>query len=134
MKKPVLPIFLLIMMIAGCANLSSKHQMNMFDQISRAFRSAIRWSDFETANNFIKDSQTESNTPDFRKLKNIKVTLYEVKQIIPVNGKSKVRQIVEINYFKLDEMIEKTLVYDQLWEYDAADKRWYLKGGLPDFK
>ena len=106
----------------------------MFDRMAASFKESIRWSDFETANYLRKDALTESNPPDFKKLKNVEVTSYKVKQIIPMNNKSKVRQIVEITYYKTDNMIEKTLIHDQLWEYDDADENWYLKSRLPDFK
>jgi len=102
--------------------------------VTWSFKDSIRWSDFETANQLRKDALTESNPPDFKKLKNVRVTSYEVKQIIPMDNKSKVRQIVEINYYKTDNMIEKTLTYDQLWEYDAKNENWSLKSRLPDFK
>jgi PBP1b-binding outer membrane lipoprotein LpoB len=134
MNKLMLKIFLLIMLVAGCANLSKTNQMNMFDRMAASFKDSMRWSDFETANQLRKDALTESNPPDFKKLKNVRVTSYEVKQIIPMDNKLKVRQIVEINYYKSDNMIEKTLMHDQLWEYDTADKSWSLKSRLPDFK
>jgi hypothetical protein len=134
MNKLMLKIFLLIMLVAGCANLSKTNQMNMFDRMAASFKDSMRWSDFEAANHLRKDALTESNPPDFKKLKNVRVTSYEVKQIIPMDNKLKVRQIVEINYYKSDNMIEKTLMHDQLWEYDTADKSWSLKSRLPDFK
>lgn len=133
MNKLMLKIFLLIMLVAGCANLSKTNQMNMFDRVTASFKDSMRWSDFETANQLRKDALTESNPPDFKKLKNVRVTSYELKQIIPMDNKLKVRQIVEINYYKSDNMIEKTLMHDQLWEYDTADKSWSLKSRLPDF-
>ena len=134
MNKLMLTIFLLIMLVAGCPNLSNVKQMNMFDQVTWSFKDSIRWSDFEAANQLRKDAQTESNPPDFKKLKNVRVTSYDVKQIIPMDNKLKIRQIVEINYYKTDNMIEKTLTYDQLWEYDAKNENWSLKSRLPDFK
>jgi len=130
----MLKIFLLIMLVAGCANLSNVKQMNMFDQVAWSFKDSMRWSDFEAANQLRKDALTESNPPDFNKLKNVRVTSYAVKQIIPMDNKLKVRQIVEISYYKTDNMIEKTLIHDQLWEYDAANESWSLKSRLPDFK
>ena len=133
MKKLMLTIFLIIIPVAGCSILLN-HQMNMFDQMTASFKNSIRWSDFQAANHLRKDALTESNPPDFKKLKDVRVTSYEVKQIIPMNNKLKVRQLVEINYYKTDNMVEKSLLHDQLWEYDAADKSWYLKSKLPDFK
>ncbi len=134
MNKLMPTILLLIMLVAGCSNLFKAKQMNLFDRMTASFKDSIRWSDFQAANYLRKDALTESNPPDFKKLKNIMVTSYEVKQVILMNNKSKVRQIVEINYYKTDNMIVKTLLHDQLWEYDAADKSWYLKSKLPDFK
>jgi len=31
-------------------------------------------------------------------------------------------------------LIEKTLIDDQMWEYDDTEKAWYLRSGLPDFR
>jgi PBP1b-binding outer membrane lipoprotein LpoB len=134
MNKLMRTIFLLIMLVAGCSNYANMKQMNMFDEVTTSFKYSMNWSDFEAANQLRKEARTESNPPDFKKLKNVRVTSYEVKRIIPMDNKLKVRQIVEINYYKSDNMIEKTLTHDQLWEYDTADKIWYLKGRFPDFK
>jgi hypothetical protein len=134
MNKLILTIFLLIMLVAGCSHLSNVKQMQMFDRATASFKDSIRWSEFEIANNLRKDALTENNPPDFKKLKNVMVTSYEVKHVIQMNNKLKVRQIVEINYYKTDSMVEKTLRHDQLWEYDVADESWSLKSRLPDFK
>ncbi len=44
------------------------------------------------------------------------------------------RQTVEIKYYNLDSMIEKTLIDAQVWEYNREEKTWLLQNGLPDFK
>ena len=134
MNKLMRTIFLLILLVGGCSNFSNMKQMNMFDEVTASFKDSMHWSDFETANRLRNDALTESNPPDFKKLKNVRVTSYEVKQIIPMDNKLKVHQVVEINYYKTDNMIEKTLTYDQLWEYDAENESWSLKSRLPDFK
>jgi hypothetical protein len=134
MNKLLLTLFLLIMLVVGCSSFSNMKQMNMFDEVAWSFKDSMRWSDFEAANQLRKDALTESNPPDFKKLKNVRVTSYDVKQIIPMDNKLKVHQVVEINYYKTDNMIEKTLTYDQLWEYDAENESWSLKSRLPDFK
>ncbi len=134
MKKSKFAIPLLALLIFGCASLQLKRQMEKFDLTSKGYANAIKWSDFEAAYNSIKDVQNRSNPPDFRKLKLVKVTAYEVRQLIVSEDKSQVRQIAEINYYKLNYNVVRTVVDHQLWEYDPEVKIWYLRSELPDFK
>jgi hypothetical protein len=63
------------------------------------------------------------------------VTSYELHTTIKVSkDMSLVNQTVEIKYYNLDHMIEKTIVDKQLWKYYAEEKAWYLQSSLPNFK
>jgi hypothetical protein len=109
--------------------------MEKFEWTSRDYRKAIRWSDFETANSFTKVEGSENKSPDFNKLKLIKVASYELKEMVILKkDKTQVRQIVEITYYKVDDNLLRTLRDVQLWEYDGERKSWYIQSGLPDFK
>ncbi len=130
--KPAIAI--LAMLIAGCGSLFGMVQMEKFERAARVYRKAIRWSDFEAACSFLKVEWSENKSPDFNKLKQVKVASYEVKEIVPLKDKRQVRQIVEITYYKINDNVLKTLREDQLWEYDQEEKSWYIQSGLPDFK
>ena len=126
--------FLFVLLIVGCVTVSNMHKMNKFDPGANAYRDAIRWSDFEAADSYRKEGRTEASIQELKKLKGIKVTSYEVKQTLSAKDPLQVRQIVEIYYYKVDDMVERSLRDHQLWEYDTMVKNWVLKGDLPDFK
>jgi len=124
---------LLAVLIVGCSNVELVKQTK-FERTSRAYEKAIRWSDFETASHFIKDTTAEKKSPDIKKLKHFKVINYEIKETSLLKQQSRVLQIAEISYYRDDSPVVKTMTNHQLWEYDATLKNWYLLSGLPDFK
>lgn len=77
---------------------------------------------------------TQRQAVNLKKLRKTKVTSYELLDREISKDKLLARQSVEIKYYKLDSMIEKTLIDTQVWEYDREEKTWRLQGGLPDFK
>ena len=66
-------------------------------------------------------------------LKQFKVTSYTIKRFLPAKDKSQVLIIAEIKYFRITNLVVKSVSDRQLWKYDIAEKRWYLTSGLPDF-
>jgi hypothetical protein len=45
---------------------------------------------------------------------------------------SRADQTVAIRYYKIDELIERSVVDQQTWVYHPEAKNWYLQSGLPD--
>ncbi len=133
-KKLRLSVFLLLLLVPGCASVSDRLTMNKFSEASKAYGEAILWSHYEAANLYRKSGGAASKPPDFEKFKNIKVAMYDVKQIDLSEDKRHVSQVVEIKYYKQDNMIIKTVRDEQMWEYDPDENRWYLSSGLPQFK
>jgi hypothetical protein len=124
---------LCVMAIAGCATYARQQQQDRFEDITEAYGDAIRWGKYEVANGFRFRNEGEED-PDFGHLKNIKVTSYELKAVNVSSDGNTVRQDVEIEYYKIDQLIEKTIIDHQLWKYDGEKERWFLHGTLPDFK
>jgi len=42
------------------------------------------------------------------------------------------RQAVEIRLFNRNQAVERSLIDQQEWRYDAERERWFLHSGLPD--
>ena len=129
-----LSVFLLVVLIAGCAGGLYLPQQQKFERISSAYEKVIRWSHFDEAVLYLNDTAREKNPPDLKKLKHIKVVEYVVKRTTLVKDKSQVFQIAEIQYYRDDSNVVKTITDNQLWEYDTTLKNWYLLSGLPDFE
>jgi len=105
-----------------------------FNDTSRGFRHAIRWSDFAGAHGFKKDAQDGGNLPDLNRFKLINVTSYEVIQTAQLVEGSQVLEVAEIQYYKTNDMKEITLMSRLVWEYDEEKENWFLIEGWPDFK
>lgn len=136
--KKILPILLLgLVAVVGCASYAKTNQMTKFTTISENYEAAIRWFDFDAADSFRKDSINRSNPLDFKHLKRIEVISYEVKKIVPIEDEEqiiRVGQVVEIKYYKIDDLVIKTIVDNQSWEYDQESENWYLTSEFPEFK
>jgi hypothetical protein len=127
-------IFLLLLLVAGCASVTEMKKMDKFEQVSHAYELAIRWSDFEMASSFIKDQQDPALAAQIEHLKQYKVTSYEVKRFLPSAEKSQVLVFADVQYFKKDGLIVKNFSHRQLWQFDPDQENWFLTSGLPDFK
>jgi hypothetical protein len=124
--------FLLVFLLVGCTSISDYRKIDQLDEANRVFKNAMIWSEFQTAAAFLAPKQAAA--VDLDKLKNVKVTNYNVKKVIISEPKTRVGQIVEISYYKKDVMIERTVTDNQLWEYDDAQAKWVLTSGFPEFK
>ena len=133
-KNLGLTISLLVVLIAGCAGVRDLAQQKRFEMTSSAYEKAIRWSDFEKAVQYLNDTAKKKNPPDLKKLKHIKVIEYEVKKTSLMKDQSRIFQVAEIQYYRDDSNVVKTVTDNQIWEYDTTSKNWYLLSGLPDFE
>jgi len=127
-------IVMLALWAFGCATVSDMKREKRFEMTSAEYGKVVRWIGFETAYQYIKTGQAGEKTPDFKSLDRIKITSYDVRQSIPSKDQLQVLQIVDIRYYKTDEMIERYIKDSQLWEYDADKQTWHLVSGLPDFR
>ena len=129
-----LAIIILMLVVSGCGTLAQYSKMEEFSETTWAYEKAIRWSEFEYAMIFLEPSERQANPPDESFYKRIKVTDYKIKKTSVSDDKTQASQIVQISYYKIDNMVVKSFSDHQLWEWDTQKKRWYLKSGLPDFK
>jgi hypothetical protein len=127
-------MIILVLLISGCGTLTQFRKKEQLSETAQAYEQAIRWSEFEYAMIFLEPSEREANPPDEALYRRIKVTAYKIKKTVLSDDEMQAIQIAEISYYRLDNMIVKSLSDHQLWEWDTEDKRWYLKSGLPDFK
>lgn len=134
MMRIKLPIFLSILTLVGCvtfAEIKNFNKMSKFAPAAESYAKAVQWSDFEAASFFAKSLKSK---PDLNKLKNIKVISYEVKRITHQREQLKVLQTIDLSYYIKDRLKEKSLRYQEVWEYDELDGSWYLTSGLPEFE
>ena len=125
---------LCVLFIFGCTGLQGKFRLAQFEDVSSSYEHAIRWGDYDVANALRKKQETDHEAWNVDKLDKIRVTSYELLSSNLSEDQLRVHQAVKIRYFNADQMIEKTLIDKQLWEYDETEKAWFLQSGLPAFR
>lgn len=134
MAKSKLVLILLSLLLISCASLTEMRKKDKFEERSRAYEDAVRWSNFETAGSFLNPEESEKIYAKIEELKQFKVTSYVVKKFLPSKDQSQVRLFVEVHYFRINGLVVNSLIDRQLWEYDTTEEQWFLTSGLPDFK
>jgi hypothetical protein len=128
-------LFVLVLLIFGCAQVQKRDQMLLFDDTSRSYDLAIRWGEYEEAFAFKQLSDTDDKLPDFAEYRQVRVTSYKVKKtIVDEKSFSKVLRIVDIQYYRMSNVTVKNFIDRQKWEYNEELDRWYLISGLPVFE
>ena len=121
-----------IAVAVGCAGLTQA-RLERFEVTARAYERALRWSDFQMA--FALTANPEAPLPDFRRLKNIRITSYDVVGEPRADSETqRLAQTVQIHYVNQNNMSERVLMDEQLWTYSENDKRWKLKSAFPEFR
>lgn len=126
--------FVCLPLLAGCAAYTEMKKQDDFSETSRSYEKMIFWSNFDTADSFRDPQDKEAHPLDIEDLKKVKVTGYSVKRVTVSEDQSEVRQVVEIGYYRIDEVKVKTIRDQQVWVYNPTLARWYLHSGLPPFE
>ncbi len=132
--------FLFFLVLAGCASFSAnlesslERRMQLFEQTTFKYENALRWGYYSVAYDYIKKTNSGQVEPDFGKLRDIKVSTYENLRSTLSGNEQQALQTVEIKYYNINTLVEKTLIMEEKWEYDREEKRWYLLSNFPDFK
>lgn len=117
------------LLLSGCASYKNHLQAQSFAKFTHSYGLAIQWSDYDAAANFLEHSPPPE---DLARLKGFKVTAYEIRKVKFLDDMSRADQTVSIRYYKIDELIERTIDDQQTWVYHPGERLWYLQSGLPD--
>jgi hypothetical protein len=134
MHTRILAMIIIVLLVSGCGSLIQYRKMEQLDETTKAYEQAIRWSEFDYAIIFLDPSEREANPPDESFYKRIRVTAYKIKKTAFSEDELQAIQIAEISYYKIDNVIVKSISDHQVWEWDTKEDRWYLKSGFPAFK
>jgi hypothetical protein len=120
-----------LVLAAGCATTFEFRRQELLAERVKQYGKLIRWSEFEGAQLYLTEEAPGRRTPP---PKEIRVTDYEVKQLILTAGGLQAGQVVQISYFNQRDARVRTLEDVQQWVFDPEQNEWFLKSGLPDFK
>ena len=125
-----LMLVFLALTVAGCNHLPKKK----VDMVAE-YGNAVRWSDWDSAWNFVDPAQRGSvNLPEaeIERLKDVKVTGYAIRTRDP-QPDGTVKMTVEIRYVDQATQREVTMRDHQVWRTDDEGAHWWITSGLPQF-
>ncbi|GAG03656.1 unnamed protein product, partial [marine sediment metagenome] len=98
------------------------------------YETALRWGRYEIASAFIKNKVTTDIKDNLDGLDQIKISSYKLLGRNVLGNNEEAEQKVEIKFYNIDNMIEKTIIDNQTWIFDKGLENWFLSSGLPDFQ
>ncbi|WP_231118312.1 hypothetical protein [Lysobacter silvisoli] len=134
MRLPKFLLVLCLLALAGGAWASKKS--NNLERNQYTWSGAIRWGEFEQAQNLI-DAGYRKEHPvsalELERYKQVQVTSYrDVGSSMDAKAGIAVRDI-EIGVINRHTQAERTVRYREQWRWDPESKNWWLHSGLPDF-
>lgn len=116
----------------GCA---TSKQSTSLDETLKQYEIVIRWSQWDGAVDFLDSGHQERNPIsrlDMDRLRLFRVTQYTIRSATPFDEGMGLMQVVEIKLFNKNRAVERSLIDQQEWRYNAERERWFLHSGLPD--
>lgn len=128
--KLLVKLFILSLVFTGLSACTTKREQT-FEATIRAYEQVIRWRNIEKVNQFRKKPLVFSNVARER-LKNIKVTKYE---IVSIENDSQLSKIVNVSikYYHEQYARERMVSDRQKWHFDEATEHWYISSPIPEF-
>jgi len=133
MLPAILALILLpVVLLSGCA--SSKPEKTL-DLVLSQYEKTIRWSQWDQAIEFLAPeflAKQPVTALDIDRLRLFRVTRYEIRSAVPLDGGMSFRQTVEIGLFLKSRAVERRVIDVQEWRFDPERETWLLHSGLPD--
>lgn len=127
-------IFLACLVLSACA---AGRQETDLEETTKQYGVLIRWNEIGQATNFVHpDALPEANRLQFEldRFDQVRITGYDITAVAPDQEGVVYRQTVAIRIYNKHTAVERTIIDQQLWEYDAENERWWLMSGLPDLR
>lgn len=119
-------------LLSGCPQ--TKQEKGLSETLQQ-YETIIRWAQWDAATDFVSPEYLKDNPIsrlDLDRLRLFKVTQYNVRSSAPINDGMGLIQVVEIRVFNKNQARERSIIDEQLWEYNETTERWQLHTGLPD--
>ena len=127
--------FVIACLVATLAACTPRPEEKALSETLKQYETIIRWSQWDAAVDFISPEYLVEHPVsrlDMDRLRLFKVTTYTLRSTGIFDEGLTARQVVEIRLFNKRQGIERSIVDEQEWRWNATAKRWYLHSGLPD--
>jgi len=119
--------------LSGCASTSKNQTLSSFDSTIRLYGRLLRWREFEGAANMIRHQDESSIEVDLDAFKDLRITDYEVKNVVMGDDLKTAEVEAEISYYFETTNSVKTIRDMQSWWYLQDAEKWFLDDDFPAF-
>lgn len=127
---PVIAFYLSL--LTGCSSISN--EVRNLESTMLLYERSLRWQEYNLALAVHKDAKKNFSERELDRLKQFRITGYDV-IYSNINGEQrKAEQVVELKYYRADYAIVKKKTLKLNWEYNETNERWYLTNPFPTFK
>ncbi len=122
----------LAVLLLGCQQTKKSKGLS---ETLKQYETIVRWAQWDAAVDFISPEYLEEHPIsrlEMDRLRLFRVTQYILRSSTPVDGAKGLIQMVELRIFNKNQARERTITYEQNWQYDEKRDRWLLHSGLPD--
>ena len=127
-----LPLLLAAMSLQAAG--PGRAQRAKLAQTQAAYVAAVRWSDFEAAENFIDPQQRQAHPlgdVQRERYRQVQVSRYRERSS-GVGADGAVERRIELGVINRNTQAERTVLVTERWRWDPQAKRWWQAAGLPD--
>lgn len=121
---------LLTFCLVGCATMNEQQQADDLHLTLMRFEKTLRWGEFEAAN-LMRDPDIRTPLPADNQYDRFRVTSYRMIQPPFLNDDGFTQLLMVIGYVRVDDQIEKSMKYQQLWRHAEGTRKWWLMSELP---
>ncbi len=128
-------VIALTILVAGCNTFSifkSKDMQDSLDKTLHTYELTVRWGELSQIYLFL-EPELAKQTARQENLDGIRVTSYDVINRPNKTGENQVIQSVRISYIYRDRQVEKTMIDNQQWTYNAEKNEWRRTNPIPKF-
>ena len=133
MRLMKLVMLLCLTALTACA--STGREANALDSAQYAWSAAIRWGDFEGAQNLVDPEYRKahpSSALELARYEQVQISSYrDVGSDRNIEGGTAVRDI-QIGVVNRHTLAERQVRYREQWRWDPQAGTWWLVNGLPD--
>lgn len=122
-----------LLALAGCASTATNR--NALVEAQSAWSAAIRWGNFEGAQNLVDPAVRAQRTPtavELERYGQVQISGYRDVGASSDEAAGTAVRDIEIGVIGRHTQAERNVRHRETWRYDAATKRWWNTSGLPD--
>ena len=127
-----LPLLLAAMSLQAAG--PGRAQRAKLAQTQAAYVAAVRWSDFEAAENFIDPQQRQAHPlgdVQRERYRQVQVSSYRERSS-SMDAEGILERRIEMGVINRNTQAERLVMVNERWRWDPQAKRWWQAAGLPD--